>query len=70
MKERMKKKYNKNKLMDQVDTEIRNISIVTAWDIMSGLTELSYKEKIDWLMKEYHLSDKRIEDIFFEEVFK
>ena len=56
-------KYNKNKLMDQVDTEIRNISIVTAWDIMSGLTELSYKEKIDWLMKEYHLSDKRIEEI-------
>ena len=56
-------KYNKNKLMDQVDTEIRNISIVTAWDIMTGLTELSYKEKIDWLTKEYHLSDKRIEEI-------
>ena len=66
----MTMKYNKNKLMNQVDTEIRNISIVTAWDIMTGLTELSYKEKIDWLMKEYHLSDKRIEDIFFEEVFK
>ena len=49
--------------MDQVDTEIRNISIVTAWDIMTGLTELSYKEKIDWLTKEYHLSDKRIEEI-------
>ena len=48
-------KYNKHKLMDQVDTEIRNISIVTAWDIMSLLTELSYKEKIDWLMNEYHL---------------
>ena len=59
-------KYNKNKLMDQVDTEIRNISIVTAWDIMTGLTELSYKEKIDWLMKEYHLSDKRIEEIVRE----
>ena len=56
-------KYNKNKLMDQVDTEIRNISIVTGWDIMSMLTELSYKEKIEWLMKEYHLSDKRIEEI-------
>ena len=56
-------RYNKNKLMDQVDTEIRNISIVTAWDIMTGLTELSYKEKIDWLTKEYHLSDKRIEEI-------
>ena len=56
-------KYNKNKLMDQVDTEIRNISIVTAWDIMTGLTELNYKEKIDWLTKEYHLSDKRIEEI-------
>ena len=59
----MTKKYNKNKLMEQVDTEIRNISIVTAWDIMTGLTELSYKEKIDWLMNEYHLSDKRIEEI-------
>ena len=59
----MTMKYNKNKLMNQVDTEIRNISIVTAWDIMTGLTELSYKEKIDWLTKEYHLSDKRIEEI-------
>ena len=52
--------------MDQVDTEIRNISIVTAWDIMTMLTELSYKEKIDWLMKEYQLSDKRIEEIVRE----
>ena len=49
--------------MDQVDTEIRNISIVTAWDIMTGMTELNYKEKIDWLMEEYHLSDKSIEKI-------
>ena len=49
--------------MDQVDTEIRNISIVTAWDIMTGMTELNYKEKIQWLMEEYHLSDKSIEKI-------
>lgn len=49
--------------MDQVDTEIRNISIVTGWDIMTTLTEMSYKEKIAWLMKEYHLSDKSIEKI-------
>ena len=56
-------RYNKNKLMNQVDTEIRNISIVTAWDIMTLLTELKYKEKIDWLVNEYHLSDKRIEEI-------
>ena len=49
--------------MDQVDTEIRNISIVTAWDIMTGMTELNYKEKIEWLMEEYHLSDKSIEKI-------
>ena len=56
-------KYNKNKLIDQVDTEIRNISIVTAWDIMTLLTELRYKEKIEWLVNEYHLSDKRIEEI-------
>ena len=59
----MMKKYNKNKLMDQVDTEIRNISIVTAWDIMTGLTNMNYNQKIEWLMNEYHLSDKRIEEI-------
>ena len=59
----MMKKYNKNKLMDQVDIEIRNISIVTAWDILSGLTELNYNQKIEWLMNEYHLSDKAIEKI-------
>ena len=59
----MTMKYNKNKLMDQVDIEIRNISIVTAWDILSGLTELNYNQKIEWLMNEYHLSDKAIEKI-------
>ena len=59
----MMKKYNRNKLMDQVDIEIRNISIVTAWDILSGLTELNYNQKIEWLMNEYHLSDKAIEKI-------
>ena len=48
----MTMKYNKNKLMDQVDIEIRNISIVTAWDILSGLTELNYSQKIEWLMNE------------------
>ena len=42
-----KLKYNKNKLMDQVDTEIRNISIVTAWDIMTGLTNMNYNQKIE-----------------------
>ena len=59
----MMKNYNMNKLMDQVDIEIRNISIVTAWDILSGLTELNYNQKIEWLMNEYHLSDKAIEKI-------
>ena len=59
-------KYNKHKLLDQVDMEIRNISIVTAWDIMSLLTDYNYEQKIEWLMNEYHLSDKRIENIIKE----
>tara|TARA_R100001463_G_scaffold126719_1_gene184517 strand:+ start:294 stop:497 length:204 start_codon:yes stop_codon:yes gene_type:complete len=59
-------KYNKHKLMDQVDMEIRNISIVTAWNIMSLFTDFNYEQKIDWLMNEYHLSDKRIEEIIKE----
>ena len=59
-------KYNKHKLMNQVDMEIRNISIVTAWDIMSLFTDYNYEQKIEWLMKEYHLSDKRIESIIKE----
>ena len=52
--------------MDQVDMEIRNISIVTAWNIMSLFTDFNYEQKIDWLMNEYHLSDKRIEEIIKE----
>ena len=49
--------------MDKVDLEIRNISIATAWTIMGEMTDMKYREKIEWLMKEYYLSNKSVEAI-------
>ena len=49
--------------MEKLDIEIRNAKIVTAWEIMGKMTDLKYKDKIQELMKEYHLGYSRIEDI-------
>jgi hypothetical protein len=57
------KGFNTNKLMEKLDIEIRNAKIVTAWEVMGRMTDLRYKEKIQELMKEYHLGYSRIEDI-------
>ena len=43
----MKRKgFNNNRLMDKLDLEIRNVQVVTSWDILSMFTKLSYKEKL------------------------
>ena len=48
---------------DKLDMKIRDEKIRTTWDVMSHWTKLKYKEKIQYLMSEYHLSLSRIEDI-------
>ena len=57
------KGFNTNKLLEKLDIEIRNAKIVTTWEVMGRMTDLKYKEKIQELMKEYHLGYSRIEDI-------
>ena len=58
--------FNKNKLWDKLDIEIRNAKIVTTWDILKRWTKLGYKEKIHILMDEYYLSYSRVEDVIQE----
>ena len=57
------KGFNTNKLLEKLDIEIRNAKIVTAFEVMGEVTDLSYKDKIQKLMAEYHLGYSRIEDI-------
>ena len=59
----MKHKDLLNLIDDKLDQKIRNIKIKTTWEVMSNWTGLRYKDKIQHLMKEYHLSFSRIEDI-------
>ena len=59
----MRKGFNKNKLNDVLDVEIRNVQIVTSWDILTLLTDMKYVDKIAYLCNEYYLSDKAIEKI-------
>ena len=42
--------FNKNKLWDKLDIEIKNAKIVTTWDVLKRWTKLSYQEKIQALM--------------------
>ena len=52
--------------MDKLALEIRNVQVVTSWDILSMFTKMSYKEKIDYLMKEYYQGKKNVEKIIKE----
>ena len=58
--------FNKNKLWDKLDIEIKNAKIVTTWDVLKRWTKLGYQKKIQILMKEYFLSYSRVEDIIQE----
>ena len=47
----------------KLEQKIRDVEIRTSWAVLSTWTKMSYKEKINVLMKEYFLGFKRIEDI-------
>ena len=55
--------FNKNKLQQKIDEEVRNALIVNSWEMLSHFTKIKYKDKIQYLMDQYHLSYSRIEDI-------
>ena len=55
-------KYNKNKVIDTFEQELRNTMIFSLYEFMIEL-EMKYSARIDWLSKKFFLSDKRIEEI-------
>ncbi len=58
-----RKGFQTNNILKKLDEEIRNSLIACSFDVLSHVTDLSYNDKIKYLMKEYHLSFSRIEDI-------
>ncbi len=60
------KHFRINKLHEKIDIAVRNAEICTIWHTLGLVTEMSYKEKQDFLSKEYYLSQSRIEDIIRE----
>ena len=52
-----------NAIDDKIEMKIRNVKIQTYWHTMGRWTKLSYRQKIQFLMDEFHLSHSRIEDI-------
>ena len=55
--------FNESRLMQKIDEEVRNALIVNSWELLSAFTGIKYKDKIQYLMEQYHLSYSRIEDI-------
>jgi len=55
--------FNKDRVEKRIDEEVRNALIVNTWDLLTGFTEVKYKDKIQHLMDQHHLSYSRIEDI-------
>ena len=55
--------FNKNRLLQKLDEEVRNALIVNSWELLSEFTEIKYRQKVEYLMEQYHLSFSRIEDI-------
>lgn len=55
-------KYNRDKVIDTFEQELRNTMIFSLYEFMIEL-EMKYSARIDWLSKKFFLSDKRIEEI-------
>lgn len=57
------KKYSTDGLMDKLAIELRNNSIVAIYSFMKLALDWKYLDRISWLTKNFHLSDKSIEKI-------
>jgi len=51
----------------KLEQKIRDVKIQTMWDVMKTWTDISYTKRVEHLMKEFHLSYGRIENIIYEE---
>tara|TARA_R110002051_G_scaffold323084_1_gene415597 strand:- start:812 stop:1009 length:198 start_codon:yes stop_codon:yes gene_type:complete len=51
----------------KLEQKIRNVKIQTIWKTMKAWTDVSYTKRVEHLMKQFHLSYGRIEDIIYEE---
>ena len=58
-----KPKINYNPINNKVEVAARNFGIAESWNVMTAFTKMSYREKLDWLMERYNLSEKRIEEV-------
>jgi len=58
-------KYNRDKVIDTFEQELRNTMIYSLYEFMIEL-EMKYSARIEWLCKKFFLSDKRIEEIIRE----
>jgi hypothetical protein len=52
---------------EKLEQKIRDVKIKTIWDVMKTWTDISYAKRVEHLMKEFHLSYGRIENIIYEE---
>ena len=57
---------SRNKLLNMLDREIRNVKIVTTFYVLGKFTKMKYDEKIKLLGMDYFLSAKAIEKIINE----
>ena len=59
----MKHKDILNLIDDKIDQKIRNEKIRVTWAVMGEWTKMKYRDKVQALMRDYHLSFSRIEDL-------
>jgi hypothetical protein len=52
---------------DKLEQKIRNVKIQTIWKTMKAWTDVPYTKRVEHLMKQFHLSYGRIENIIYEE---
>lgn len=60
------KHFKPSILKEKLDQTVRNVEIATMYAVLTAYTELTYRDKIDAIASEYHLSEKRIESIITE----
>ena len=63
----MKHKDILSAIDEKLEQKIRDVKIKTIWDVMKTWTDISYTKRVEHLMKEFHLSYGRIENIIYEE---
>lgn len=58
-------KYKTEKVIGNIEQEVRNLLIAHLFDFMSQF-DMKYRQKIKYLTQHFYLSEKRIEEIVRE----